>query len=86
VADPALPGEPRTRALHEEGNPEHRVRVEHNRDTILVHLSEEDGHGWLTLAVDRTTRVWAVASARRQQEAARLAFDQLYERDAEAPR
>jgi hypothetical protein len=37
--------------LHEEGNAAHRVRVEHNRDTILVHLSGEDGLGWTALAV-----------------------------------
>jgi hypothetical protein len=85
VADPALPGEPRVRTLHEDGNPEHRVRVEHNRDTILVHLSDEVGRGWLTLAVDRNTREWAVAAARRQQEAAIRAFEQLYEPDAESP-
>jgi hypothetical protein len=86
VADPALPGEPPIRSLHEEGKPEHRVRVEHNRDTILIHLSEEDGQGWLTVAVDRATRAWAVASAGRQQDAAMLAFDQLYEPDPEASR
>jgi hypothetical protein len=78
VAGPAVPGEPRVRSLHEEGNPDHRVRVEHNRDTILIHLSEEDGKGWLTLAIDRPTRACAVAAARRQQEAATKAFDELY--------
>ena len=64
--------------LHEEGNPAHRVRVEHNRDTVLVHLSGEDGHGWTVLAVDRTTRRWAVAQAGRQLDAAQDAFAQLY--------
>jgi hypothetical protein len=39
VADPSVP-KPRT--LREDGNPAHRARVEHNRDTILVHLSGED--------------------------------------------
>ncbi len=29
------PSEPRPRTLREEGNPAHRARVEHNRDTIL---------------------------------------------------
>lgn len=86
MADPALPGEPPIRSLHEEGKPEHRVRVEHNRDTILIHLSDEDGQGWLTVAVDRATRAWAVASAGRQQDAAMLAFDQLYEAEPEASR
>jgi hypothetical protein len=49
VADPT---EARPRILHEDGNPDHRVRVEHNRETILMHLSDERGHGWLVLAVD----------------------------------
>ncbi len=75
AADPA---EPRPRTLHEDGNAAHRVRVEHNRDTILVHLSGEDGHGWTVLAVDRATRRWAVGEARRQREAAGTAFERLY--------
>jgi hypothetical protein len=66
------------RGLHEEGNAAHRVRVEHNRDTILVHLSGEDGEGWTVLAVDRATRRWAVAESRRQLDAAAEAFDRLY--------
>jgi hypothetical protein len=68
----------RPRILHEEGNPAHRVRVEHNRSTILVHLSDEDGLAWTVLAVDRKTRRWAVGEARRQLEAAEVAFEQLY--------
>jgi len=52
--------------------------VEHNRDTLLVHLSDEDGRGWTVLAVDRATRRWTVAQARRQLEAARDAFEGLY--------
>jgi len=74
----AAPTEPRARLLHEEGNPAHRVRVEHSRDTILVHLSGEDGHGWTVLAVDRATRHWAVGEGERQLDAARAAFDGLY--------
>jgi hypothetical protein len=70
---------PKPRILHEEANPQHRARVEHNRDTILVHLSDEDGHGWIVLAVDRSTRRWAVASAPQQVRAAQEAFEQLYE-------
>jgi hypothetical protein len=69
------------RALHEEGNPAHRVRVEHNRDTILVHLSGEDGLGWTDGAVDRATRRAAVGESRRQLDAAREAFDRLYPAD-----
>ncbi len=75
VADPS---EPRPRTLYEQGNPAHRARVEHNRDTILVHLSREDGPGWTTLAVDRSTRRWAVGEARRQLDAARAAYESLY--------
>jgi catechol 2,3-dioxygenase-like lactoylglutathione lyase family enzyme len=66
------------RGLAEQGNPAHRLRVEHNRDTLLVHLSEEDGEGWTVMAVDRASRRWAVAQARRQVEAAEAAFAQLY--------
>lgn len=69
-------GRPRT--LYEEGNPAHRARVEHNRDTILIHLSGEDGRGWTVVAVDRSTRRWAVAEGRRQLDAARDAFEALY--------
>jgi hypothetical protein len=75
VADP---GEDRPRVLSEEGNPAHRLRVEHNRDTLLVHLSDEDGKGWTVMAVDRETRRWVVAQARRQLEAAQDAYSRLY--------
>jgi catechol 2,3-dioxygenase-like lactoylglutathione lyase family enzyme len=71
-------GDERRRVLHEQGNPEHRLRVEHNRDTLLVHLSDEDGKGWTVLAVDRGTRGWAVAQALRQVEAAEAACTRLY--------
>lgn len=75
----ADPTEERPRTLREEGNPDHRVRVEHSRDTILMHLSDEDGHGWTALAVDRATRRWAVAQARRQADAAAEAFRRMYD-------
>ena len=74
----ADPGDERPRTLHEEGNPSHRARVEHNRDTILVHLSGEDGSGWIVLAVDRATRRWTVGQGTRQLDAAKEAFDRLY--------
>jgi len=70
--------EAKPRILREEGNPAHRLRVEHNRSTILVHLSDEEGPGWTVLAVDRETRRWAVAQAARQIEAAAEAHRQLY--------
>jgi hypothetical protein len=75
VADPE---EEKRRVLHEQGNPAHRLRVEHNRGTLLVHLSDEDGEGWTVLAVDRAPRRWAVAQAPRQLDAAEDACAQLY--------
>lgn len=35
----------RARGLHEEANPNHRLRVEHDAHTLLIHLSNEDGGG-----------------------------------------
>ena len=75
-------GESRGRAvrgLHEEGNTQHRVRVEHNKHTLLVHIADEDGHGWTVVAIDRASREWAVAQRPQQLAAAMAAFDQLYE-------
>lgn len=66
------------RGLHEQGNPKHRVRVEHNQHTLLVHISNEDGDGWTTFALDRATREWAVAQRRTQLDAAKAACEQLY--------
>ena len=76
------------RALHEDDNPDHRLRVEHDshtllihlsdEDGLLIHLSDEDGAGWTTVGVDRATRRWAVAQDRRQSDSASRAFDQLY--------
>jgi hypothetical protein len=77
VADPS---DPKPRTLYEQRNPAHRARVEHNANTILVHLSGEDGKGWTVLAVDRATRSWAVAQARTQLEASEEAFGALYGR------
>ena len=67
------------RGLEEEGNPKHRVRVEHNRNTLLVHISGEDGHGWTTVAIDRATREWSIAQRLRQLDAAKAAYEHLYE-------
>ncbi len=75
----ASPGRGRAvRGLEEEGNPRHRLRVEHNADTLLVHISDEDGRGWTTLAIDRATREWAVAQRPRQLDAAEAAYGLLY--------
>jgi hypothetical protein len=74
----ANPEEPTLRILREQDNPAHRLRVEHDATTILVHLSDEQGDGWTVLAVDRPTRRWAVAQAMRQLDAAAEAHAQLY--------
>lgn len=66
------------RGLEEEGNPAHRVRVEHNKDTLLVHISGESGDGWTTVAIDRATREWSIAQRERQMDAAVAAYGQLY--------
>lgn len=66
------------RGLHEQANPRHRLRVEHDTQTLLIHLSHEDGAGWTTLALDRATRQWAVAQDDRQSDTARRAYDALY--------
>ena len=66
------------RGLEEEGNPLHRVRVEHNKDTLLIHISGEGGHGWTTLAIDRNTREWSIAQRYRQMDAAQAAYGSLY--------
>ncbi len=66
------------RGLEEEGNPMHRVRVEHNRDTLLIHVSGEAGHGWTTLVIDRATREWSVAQRHTQLDAAKAAYANLY--------
>jgi hypothetical protein len=77
VAEEGGPGAV-VRALHEAGNSRHRIRVEHDGSTLLVHLSDEDGDGWTTIAVDRKTRQASVAHDRRQRDAARVAYDRLY--------
>lgn len=66
------------RGLHEEANPSHRLRVEHDAYTLLIHLSDEDGVGWTTIAVDRATRVSAVVHANTQAASAREAYESLY--------
>jgi hypothetical protein len=75
VADPA---EARPRILFEEANPAHRLRVEHDAKTLLIHLSDEDGAGWTVFAIDRPSRRWAVAQNRRQLDAATEAHSRLY--------
>jgi hypothetical protein len=78
IADQGTESKP-VRGLHEGSNPIHRVRVEYDAHTLLIHLSDEDGAGWTTVAVDRTTRQFAVAQAARQADTARGAYDSLYE-------
>lgn len=74
------------RGLEEEGNPKHRVRVEHNKHTLLVHISDEDGRGWTTVAIDRATREWAIAQRDRQLQAAAAAHALLYGSEQKARR
>jgi hypothetical protein len=69
-----------SRGLEDETNPKHRARVELNKSTILIHLSDEDGAGWTVLAVDRKTRSWAVSQANTQMKAAKEAYEHLYRR------
>jgi len=76
TADPSA-GRP-TRGLHEQGNSAHRVRVEHDNHTLLIHISDEDGGGWTTVALDRATRAWALAQRDNQRDAATSAFRALY--------
>ncbi len=70
---------PVARGLHEHANPRHRLRVKHDAHTLLIHLSDEDGHGWTTFAVDRATRRWAVAQELRQTDSAERAYGELYD-------
>lgn len=78
VAPPPAPGKV-ARGLHERGHPRHRVRVEHDNHTLLVHVSDEDGGGWTTVAIDRTTRGWSVAQRETQLDAATHAIKALYD-------
>lgn len=79
VADPPEPGGKPVRGLHEQANDHHRLRVEHNRHTLLVHLSGEQRGDWTTLAVDRETRRFAVGQGDTQRQATSHAYDGLYE-------
>jgi hypothetical protein len=65
------------RQLHEEKNPQHRLRVEHDQHTLLIHLSDEEGAGWTTIAVDRETRRCVTARGLRQMDAAVAAYEAL---------
>lgn len=76
VAAPSAGG--KSRGLCEEGNGKHRVRVEHDNHTLLVHVSDEGGGGWTTIAIDRATRQWSVAQRDRQLDAASSACSALY--------
>jgi len=66
------------RSLQEERNPSHRLRVEHNDNTLLIHISDENGPGWTTIALDRATREWSIAQRLRQVDAAKAAYERLY--------
>lgn len=77
VADVPAPGRI-SRGLHEQTNPRHRLRVEHDARTLLIHLSDEDAAGWTTIAVDRETRRSAAKAARTQSDSGQLAYRALY--------
>jgi hypothetical protein len=77
VADDSFAGR-QARGLHEESNPSHRLRVEHDAYTLLIHLSDEDGRSWTTIAVDRATRICAVVHGGTQSDTARRAYESLY--------
>ena len=77
IAEASIDGKP-VRGLHEQANPTHRLRVEHDPSTLLIHLSDEQGGGWTTIAVDRATRQWAVAQEARQSDTARAEYESLY--------
>jgi hypothetical protein len=66
------------RMLHEAGRPEHRLRVEHDAHTLLIHLSDEEGDGWTVIAVERASRRTAVAQGRTQADTAQRAYRELY--------
>ena len=76
AAEPAPGG--RSRGLHEQTNGRHRVRVGHDNHTVLVLISDEEGTGWTTLALDRATRSWALTQRDRQLDAAASACAALY--------
>jgi hypothetical protein len=84
VADHSRDGKT-VRELHEQANQAHRLRVEHDAHTLLIHLSDEDGGGWTTIAIDRATRQWAVAQDSRQTDTARDAYDGLYPHQGREP-
>ena len=77
MADDSFPGRV-ARVLYEEANPSHRLRVEHDAYTLLIHLSDEHGRGWTTIAVDRATRHCAVIHGSAQSDTARDAYESLY--------
>jgi hypothetical protein len=58
--------------------------VEHNKHTLLVHISDEDARGWTTVAIDRPTREWAIAQSGRQLQAAQAAYELLYGSEGKA--
>jgi hypothetical protein len=64
VAEDPTPGKA-VRGLHEATSPAHRLRVEPDAHTLLIHLSDEDGAGGTTFTVDRETRQWAADQMRR---------------------
>jgi hypothetical protein len=77
VADDSEPAH----ILRERGNASHRLRVEHDDRTLLIHLSDEEGPGWTVFAVERATRRTAVSQGRTQGQTAQRAYRLLYPTD-----
>ncbi len=70
------------RGPQERTNPAHRPGVERDEHALLIHLSDEDGAGWTTIAVDQATRHYAVAQAPRQAEALKKYKNGMYRQEA----
>jgi hypothetical protein len=54
------------RGLHEQANPRHRLWVEHDAETLLIHLSDEVDGGWTTFSADRAATPAGARAARPQ--------------------
>ena len=52
--------------------------MEHDASTLLLHLADEDGAGWTTIAIDRATRQIAPGRGLRQIDPTHAAYEALY--------
>jgi hypothetical protein len=65
------------RGLHEQANPRHRLRVEHNEHTRLIHLSDEDGGGWTAMPSVSPGRLSCLISHPQVHQAAEVRDEPL---------